>query len=90
MLTPLAWYSQDGGYIPRILFADSEGQVDFAIYNQGGNPKYKCVLVVHQWDRSVCETLDGAIICLTRLAHAGTSTRPTRKCAMQWQQRRLS
>eukprot|EP00043_Microstomoeca_roanoka_P011236 m.105889 g.105889 ORF g.105889 m.105889 type:complete len:158 (-) comp15136_c0_seq2:69-542(-) len=34
-------YSPDGGYIPRILFADSTGAVVDDIYNRFGSPKYK-------------------------------------------------
>lgn len=32
---------QDGGYIPRILYLNSKGEVDSSIYNEGGNAKYK-------------------------------------------------
>ncbi|XP_074641820.1 thioredoxin domain-containing protein 12-like [Tubulanus polymorphus] len=34
-------YSPDGGYIPRILFQDSEGNVNKNLYNQAGNAEYK-------------------------------------------------
>lgn len=36
-----AQYSPDGGYIPRILFIDSGGQVMTQFYNEMGNPSYK-------------------------------------------------
>jgi len=34
-------YSPDGGYIPRILFMDTEGTVMTQHINKGGNDKYK-------------------------------------------------
>ncbi|XP_066964576.1 thioredoxin domain-containing protein 12-like isoform X2 [Macrobrachium rosenbergii] len=34
-------YKPDGGYIPRILFLGSDGEVREEIYNEGGNPQYK-------------------------------------------------
>ncbi|XP_054278559.1 thioredoxin domain-containing protein 12-like [Macrosteles quadrilineatus] len=34
-------YSPDGGYIPRILFLNSEGDVQTEFYNENGNPQYK-------------------------------------------------
>uniref|UniRef100_A0A1B6F7V0 Thioredoxin domain-containing protein 12 n=1 Tax=Cuerna arida TaxID=1464854 RepID=A0A1B6F7V0_9HEMI len=34
-------YAPDGGYIPRILFLNSEGEVQTELYNQNGNPQYK-------------------------------------------------
>ncbi|XP_031556317.1 thioredoxin domain-containing protein 12-like [Actinia tenebrosa] len=34
-------FQQDGGYIPRIFFLDSFGQVQKDIINDGGNPSYK-------------------------------------------------
>ncbi|KAG8222805.1 hypothetical protein J437_LFUL005011 [Ladona fulva] len=34
-------YAPDGGYIPRILFLSSEGDVLEDIVNDGGNPSYK-------------------------------------------------
>ncbi|KAK7100746.1 thioredoxin domain-containing protein 12-like isoform X2 [Littorina saxatilis] len=34
-------YKPDGGYIPRILFFDSEGKLLDDVYNKNGNPKYK-------------------------------------------------
>lgn len=35
-----AQFKPDGGYIPRILFADATGAVDTSLKNPGGNPKY--------------------------------------------------
>ncbi|XP_072032023.1 thioredoxin domain-containing protein 12-like [Amphiura filiformis] len=34
-------FTPDGGYIPRILFLDADGNVNNAITNSRGNPKYK-------------------------------------------------
>ncbi|CAH1775043.1 unnamed protein product [Owenia fusiformis] len=34
-------YKPDGGYIPRILFLNSAGEVQTDIINEGGNPSYK-------------------------------------------------
>ena len=34
-------FTPDGGYIPRILFLDSNGDVNQDITNVRGNPKYK-------------------------------------------------
>ncbi|XP_014769483.1 thioredoxin domain-containing protein 12 [Octopus bimaculoides] len=34
-------YSPDGGYIPRILFLDSNGDVMLDFFNEEGNPNYK-------------------------------------------------
>eukprot|EP00343_Euplotes_focardii_P011294 CAMPEP_0205831152 /NCGR_PEP_ID=MMETSP0206-20130828/43226_1 /ASSEMBLY_ACC=CAM_ASM_000279 /TAXON_ID=36767 /ORGANISM="Euplotes focardii, Strain TN1" /LENGTH=149 /DNA_ID=CAMNT_0053135507 /DNA_START=22 /DNA_END=468 /DNA_ORIENTATION=+ len=34
-------YTPDGGYIPRILFLGSDGEVRSDLFNEGGNPKYK-------------------------------------------------
>eukprot|EP00055_Hartaetosiga_balthica_P004950 m.13815 g.13815 ORF g.13815 m.13815 type:complete len:163 (+) comp4200_c0_seq3:74-562(+) len=34
-------YAPDGGYIPRILFADPSGTVVDELYNKFGNQKYK-------------------------------------------------
>ncbi|XP_050719235.1 thioredoxin domain-containing protein 12-like [Eriocheir sinensis] len=34
-------YEPDGGYIPRILFLDSKGDVRQEIYNKKGKPQYK-------------------------------------------------
>ncbi|XP_069681637.1 thioredoxin domain-containing protein 12-like [Periplaneta americana] len=34
-------YSPDGGYIPRILFIEPDGNVRKEFYNEDGNPSYK-------------------------------------------------
>lgn len=34
-------YAPDGGYIPRILFFNSEGELQEDIINEGGNDRYK-------------------------------------------------
>ncbi|KAL8562291.1 hypothetical protein ACOMHN_037247 [Nucella lapillus] len=34
-------YTPDGGYIPRVLFFDSQGQLLKDVYNKNGNAKYK-------------------------------------------------
>jgi len=34
-------FSPDGGYIPRILFFDTTGEIRKDIYNEAGNPNYK-------------------------------------------------
>ncbi|XP_054764538.1 thioredoxin domain-containing protein 12-like [Lytechinus pictus] len=34
-------FQPDGGYIPRILFLNSDGAVQTDLYNTKGNPKYK-------------------------------------------------
>ena len=35
-------YKPDGGYIPRIVFADEDANVLSDVVNAGGNDKYKC------------------------------------------------
>jgi len=34
-------YAIDGGYIPRIIFADSNGKPYTEVFNESGNPRYK-------------------------------------------------
>lgn len=34
-------YSPDGGYVPRVLFADRSGSIRKDIYNRKGIDKYK-------------------------------------------------
>ncbi|EDQ88428.1 uncharacterized protein MONBRDRAFT_37391 [Monosiga brevicollis MX1] len=36
-----AAFRPDGGYIPRIIFTDAQGEVVDSIYNSAGSPKYK-------------------------------------------------
>jgi hypothetical protein len=35
-------YEFDGTYIPRIMFAHSDGHVMRDIINEGGNPQFRC------------------------------------------------
>ncbi|XP_042864539.1 thioredoxin domain-containing protein 12-like [Penaeus japonicus] len=55
-------YTPDGGYIPRILFLDSEGKVHPELYNVNGNPKYK---YFYFDDKSVAETMKAAAKALS-------------------------
>ncbi|ROT65492.1 putative thioredoxin domain-containing protein 12 [Penaeus vannamei] len=55
-------YSPDGGYIPRILFLDSEGNVHPELYNVNGNSKYK---YFYFDDKSVVATMKEAIKTLS-------------------------
>ena len=41
-------YTPDGGYIPRILFLDTEGTVMTQHVNKGGNDKYKVQILIRQ------------------------------------------
>ena len=34
-------YSPDGGYIPRILFLNSAGEVQTDVFNKAGSDQYK-------------------------------------------------
>ncbi|KAK3869476.1 hypothetical protein Pcinc_025214 [Petrolisthes cinctipes] len=51
-------YAPDGGYIPRILFLNSNGEVQQQIYNKNGNPKYK---FFYFDDEAVVEVMKEAI-----------------------------
>uniref|UniRef100_A0A0P4WF03 Thioredoxin domain-containing protein 12 n=1 Tax=Scylla olivacea TaxID=85551 RepID=A0A0P4WF03_SCYOL len=55
-------YEPDGGYIPRILFIDSKGDVRPEIYNKNGNPEYK---FFYHDDKSVVESMKQAKELLT-------------------------
>ncbi|XP_045588573.1 thioredoxin domain-containing protein 12 isoform X2 [Procambarus clarkii] len=61
-------YSPDGGYIPRILFLDSHGEVQHNIYNKNGNPKYK---FYYFDDMTVVESMKEAIEVLKSLPAKG-------------------
>ncbi|XP_037777058.1 thioredoxin domain-containing protein 12-like [Penaeus monodon] len=52
----------DGGYIPRILFLDSEGNVHPELYNVNGNSKYK---YFYFDDKSVVASMKEAIKALS-------------------------
>lgn len=51
-------YAPDGGYIPRIVFADSEGTVKEELINEKGNPKYK---YYYSDAASIVESMRGAL-----------------------------
>ncbi|KAG0719464.1 Thioredoxin domain-containing protein 12 [Chionoecetes opilio] len=61
-------YEPDGGYIPRILFLDSKGEVQSEIYNKNGNPQYK---FFYYDDTSVVESMRQARELLTTYTHKG-------------------
>ncbi|XP_076035510.1 thioredoxin domain-containing protein 12-like [Oratosquilla oratoria] len=56
-------YAPDGGYIPRILFLDSDGHVHQEIYNKDGNPSYK---FYYSDDKTVVTSMKQAIDTLGR------------------------
>ncbi|KAK8743787.1 hypothetical protein OTU49_001265 [Cherax quadricarinatus] len=51
-------YAPDGGYIPRILFLDSQGEVQQSIYNKKGNPTYK---FYYYDDKTVVDSMKEAL-----------------------------
>lgn len=59
-----AKYQPDGGYIPRILFLDSEGTVKEELINENGNEKYK----YYYWNaETVVKSMKKAIKVFTKL-----------------------
>ncbi|CAL4086332.1 unnamed protein product, partial [Meganyctiphanes norvegica] len=57
-------YQPDGGYIPRILFLDSDGDVKEELINENGNEKYK----YYYWNaETVVKSMKKAVKVFTKL-----------------------
>merc|ERR1719420_2478700 len=56
-----AAFKPDGGYIPRILFMDSQGEVHAEIEAPNGNPKYK---YYYSNEQQVLDAMDAASAAL--------------------------